>query len=49
MCDVEIKFGKPNREKLIEFLVEENDFSRDRVEKYIEKLEKTKSTQKSLF
>lgn len=36
--DYNLKFGKPNEEKIIEFLCEEHDFSRDRVEKAIEKL-----------
>ncbi len=36
--DYEIKFGKPDEDGIIEFLCEEHDFSRDRVEKAIEKL-----------
>ncbi len=33
-----LKFGKPDEEGIIEFLCEEHDFSRERVEKAIEKL-----------
>ncbi len=36
--DYELRFGKPDEEGIIEFLCEEHDFSRDRVEKAIEKL-----------
>lgn len=36
--DYEIKWGKPDSEKLIKFLCEENDFSTDRVEKAAERL-----------
>ncbi|AGK62060.1 flap endonuclease 1 [Archaeoglobus sulfaticallidus PM70-1] len=36
--DYEIKFSKPDAEKIVEFLCEEHDFSRDRVEKAVEKL-----------
>ena len=36
--DYEIKWGKPDSEKLIKFLCEENDFSADRVEKAAERL-----------
>ena len=35
-----IKFSKPDSDKIIEFLCEEHDFSRDRVEKAVEKLQK---------
>lgn len=34
-----LEWKEPNREKVIEFMVEEHDFSRERVEKVIEKLE----------
>ncbi|AEA48008.1 flap endonuclease-1 [Archaeoglobus veneficus] len=33
-----LHFGKPDDEKIIEFLCEEHDFSKDRVEKAVEKL-----------
>jgi flap endonuclease-1 len=47
--DYEINFGKPDEEKIIEFLCEEHDFSRDRVEKAVEKLkEGLKSSQMTL-
>lgn len=36
--DYEIKWGKPDSEKLIKFLCEENDFSVDRVKKAVERL-----------
>ncbi|MDM7917782.1 MAG: flap structure-specific endonuclease, partial [Methanosarcina sp.] len=36
--DYEIKWGKPDSEKLIKFLCEENDFSEDRVVKTAERL-----------
>ena len=36
--DYEIKWGKPDSEKLIKFLCEENDFSVDRMEKAVERL-----------
>lgn len=36
--DYEIKWGKPDSEKLVKFLCEENDFSVDRVEKAAERL-----------
>ncbi len=36
--DYSLKFGKPNEEGIIEFLCEEHDFSRDRVENAIKKL-----------
>jgi flap endonuclease-1 len=36
--DCKLKFGKPDEGKIIEFLCEEHDFSRDRVEKAVEKL-----------
>jgi flap endonuclease-1 len=34
-----IEFKEPDKEKIIEFMVEEHDFSRERVEKIIEKLQ----------
>ncbi|MFH7882457.1 MAG: flap structure-specific endonuclease, partial [Candidatus Aenigmatarchaeota archaeon] len=34
-----LEWKAPNREKIIEFMVEEHDFSRERVEKVVEKLE----------
>ncbi|MEM5855613.1 MAG: flap structure-specific endonuclease, partial [Candidatus Aenigmatarchaeota archaeon] len=34
-----LEWKEPNREKIIEFMVEEHDFSRERVEKAIDKLE----------
>ncbi len=47
--DYEIKFGKPDEEGIIEFLCEEHDFSRDRVEKAVEKLKSgLKSSQLTL-
>ncbi len=46
--DYEIRFREPDREKVIEFLCEEHDFSRERVEKAIEKLGELKSTQATL-
>ncbi len=36
--DYELRFGNPDEEGIIEFLCEEHDFSRDRVEKAVEKL-----------
>ncbi|AKB52765.1 Flap structure-specific endonuclease [Methanosarcina barkeri str. Wiesmoor] len=36
--DYEIKWGKPDSEKLIKFLCKENDFSVDRVKKAVERL-----------
>ncbi len=36
---VEIKYRRPQGEKIVELLVEEYDFSRERVEKHVEKLE----------
>ncbi len=49
--DYEIKFGKVDREGLIKFLVEERDFSRERVKKTIERLEsiEKKGHQKTLL
>ncbi len=34
-----LEWKEPNREKIVEFMVEEHDFSRERVEKAIDKLE----------
>lgn len=34
-----IEWREPNREKIIEFMVEEHDFSKERVEKVVDKLE----------
>ncbi len=36
--EYELKFGKPDEERIIEFLCEEHDFSKDRVKKALEKL-----------
>jgi flap endonuclease-1 len=46
----EIRWKEPDREKIIEFMVEEHDFSQERVEKVIEKLQQrfTKGTQATL-
>ena len=45
----DIEFKEANQEKIIEFMVEEHDFSKERVEKVIEKLKQTsKGTQSSL-
>lgn len=48
--DYEAEFKKPDTEKIIKFMVEEHDFSRERVEKVIQSLQKTFSsgTQASL-
>ncbi|MEM7826267.1 MAG: flap endonuclease-1 [Candidatus Aenigmatarchaeota archaeon] len=42
--DYKIEFKKPNAEKIIKFMVEEHDFSRERVEKVIQSLEKSFSS-----
>lgn len=42
--DYEIRFGKPDKDKVIEFLCEEYDFSRDRVEKAVERIKENIST-----
>jgi flap endonuclease-1 len=42
--DVRIEFKKPDREKILNFMVKEHDFSQERVEKVIETLEKSFST-----
>ncbi|MEM5836332.1 MAG: flap endonuclease-1 [Candidatus Aenigmatarchaeota archaeon] len=48
--DFKIEFRKPDEEKIIKFMVEEHDFSRERVEKVIQILQKSFSagTQSSL-
>jgi flap endonuclease-1 len=46
--DYEIRFEKPDEDGIIEFLCEEHDFSRDRVEKAVEKLKAIKSDQMTL-
>jgi len=45
----DLKFGRPDGDGIIEFLCEEHDFSRDRVEKAIEKLKSgVKASQQTL-
>ncbi len=46
----QLKWRNPNREKVFEFMVEEHDFSKERIEKALDKLERAleKSTQRSL-
>ena len=46
--DYEIRFEKPDEDGIIEFLCEEHDFSRGRVEKAVEKLKAIKSDQMTL-
>jgi len=46
--EYDIKFTKPNEAKLIEFLCEEHDFSRSRVEKAYEKLKDLETSQMTL-
>ncbi|MET1125225.1 MAG: flap endonuclease-1 [Archaeoglobaceae archaeon] len=46
--DYEIKFREPDADKIIEFLCEEHDFSRDRVEKAVEKLKSARTSQMTL-
>jgi flap endonuclease-1 len=46
--DYEIRFEKPDEDGIIEFLCEEHDFSRERVEKAVEKLKAIKSDQMTL-
>ncbi len=46
--DYSIKFGKPDRDGIIEFLCEEHDFSRERVEKAVEKLSNIEARQATL-
>lgn len=41
--DYEIKWGRPNKEEMKKILIEEHDFSRKRVEKVIDKIEKKMS------
>ena len=36
--DYKIEFGKPDREKIFEFMVEEHDFSKERVESVLDRL-----------
>ena len=43
-----VKFEEPDMEKIIEFLCEEHDFSKERVEKAAEKLKSAKSSQTTL-
>jgi flap endonuclease-1 len=45
----DIKFGRPYKEKLIELLHEKHDFSQERIEKNLSKLEERKGTQTSLL
>lgn len=45
----EIKFEKPDPEKIKKILCDEHNFSEERVSKYIEKLERGKHTQRSLL
>ena len=46
--DYEIKFREPDIDEIIEFLCEEHDFSRERVEKAVEKLRAIRSDQLTL-
>jgi len=48
--DYSLRWKAPDRDKIIEFMVEEHDFSRERVEKALDKLEKAReeATQKTL-
>jgi flap endonuclease-1 len=46
--EYEIKFLQPDEDKIIEFLCEEHDFSRERVERAVEKLRSLKSSQTTL-
>ncbi len=46
--DYKIEFKEPDRDGIIEFLCEEHDFSRERVEKALEKLKSAKSAQATL-
>lgn len=46
--DYEIKFREPEEDKIIEFLCEEHDFSKSRVEKAVEKLKSITSSQLTL-
>ncbi|WP_290900107.1 flap endonuclease-1 [Ferroglobus sp.] len=42
--DYEIKFRKPKKDKVIEFLCEDHDFSKERVEKAVERIEENISS-----
>jgi flap endonuclease-1 len=46
--DYDLSFREPDENKVLEFLCEEHDFSRDRVEKALEKLKTIKSSQTTL-
>ena len=46
--EYEVKFKEPKEDKILEFLCEEHDFSRSRVEKAIEKLKSITSSQLTL-
>ena len=50
VTNADFKFGKVDEEKIKEILVEEHDFSEERIEKQLEKLRevKEKKKQKSL-
>lgn len=43
-----VEFKEPDKEKIIKFMVKEHDFSQDRIEKVIEKLQASKEKQVSL-
>merc|ERR1712050_365801 len=45
-ASAEFTFGEPDIEGLTKFLVEENSFSKDRVDRYIERLKAAKSKTK---
>lgn len=45
--DYRIRFNEPDVERIIEFLCEEHDFSRDRVEKAVEKIKENLSASQS--
>ncbi|MCK4429197.1 MAG: flap structure-specific endonuclease, partial [Candidatus Aenigmarchaeota archaeon] len=47
--DYKIKFGKPNSENVKKLLCDKHNFSEDRVQKFIDKLEQKKGKQTSLF
>lgn len=46
--DYKIKFDEPDLDGIVDFLCEEHDFSKDRVEKAVEKLKAVKSSQFTL-
>ncbi len=46
--DYEVKFREPDLDKIVEYLCEEHDFSRERVEKAAEKLKALKASQSTL-